>query len=201
MKNIIISFFLMLIFLTQSAFVQPNIDDQSKILNRETKELIQAKNNRYLQTREKPQIVVMTVNRADNLTPKKLNSYKRTCFIVVGQKGKKHNVQIFSSKDLHGAFTADSRMNILRAASDDLRSSNKQTFNKGLRFVFRACATRIDQQYQYTLDKYDLTNEEQNEISHPNRIALPVAMGIVVIVLALAYLFKTVRAEQRISKD
>lgn len=192
---------LVAMFVMTTGFVQPYVDDQAKILEPVTKDLILSKNNRYLQTKEQPQISVITVKRLDKLTPPKLNSYKRTAFIVVGKKGKKQNVQIYSSKDLHGAFTADSRMNIIRAAADKLRSPNKATFNEGIRFVFRACATKIDQEYQYTLDKYDLSNDELNQISHPRRVALPVAFGIAVIVMGLAYLFRTVRAKQENSKD
>lgn len=158
---------LLLVFLTTTGFVQPNIEDHAHILNKETETLITEKNNRYFQTKEQPQISVITVKRLNKLTPKALNRSKRLVFIVVGQKGEKRNVQIFSTKDLHGAFTADTRANIIRAEVDKLRSHNNATFNEGLRFVFRACATRVDQQYQYALDKYDLSTGEQNKISHP----------------------------------
>ncbi|RVU70385.1 MULTISPECIES: TPM domain-containing protein [Lactobacillus] len=184
------------IFLTMSAFVQPNISDNANLLDRQTRQLIQEKNNRYWQTKEQPQIAVITVKRLNKLTPRKLNATKRICYIVVGAKGKKRNVQIFSSKDLHGAFTADTRMNILRAAANDLRSPQKATFNKGLRLVFRACATKIDQQYQYAFDKYDLTNEEQDRISHPHRVALPLALALAVIVMALIYFLGRVRKQK-----
>lgn len=173
-----------------TGFVQPNIEDHAHIINKETRTLIKEKNNRYLQTKEQPQISVITVKRLKNLTPKVLSASKRSVFIVVGQKGKKRNVQIFSSKDLHGAFTADTRANILRAEVDQLRSHNNSTFNKGLRFVFRACATKVDQQYQYALDKYDLTQSEQDKISHPHRIALPIALALAFLVVGIVYMLK-----------
>lgn len=183
-------FGLLVVFLTTTGFVQPNIVDNAHLLNKETRTLINEKNNRYLQTSEQPQIAVITVNRLNKLTPKVLNKSKKTVFIVVGQKGKKRNVQIYSTKDLHGAFTAESRANILRAEVDQLRSQNKATFNKGLRFVFRACATKVDQQYQYALDKYDLTQAEQDKVSHPHRVALPIALGLVVLVMGIIYVLK-----------
>lgn len=181
---------LLAIFMTMTGFVQPNIEDHAHIINKETRTLIKEKNNRYLQTKEQPQISVITVKRLKNLTPKVLSASKRSVFIVVGQKGKKRNVQIFSSKDLHGAFTADTRANILRAEVDQLRSHNNSTFNKGLRFVFRACATKVDQQYQYALDKYDLTQSEQDKISHPHRIALPIALALAFLVVGIVYMLK-----------
>lgn len=187
---------LAIVFLTTTGFVQSDLVDNAHIVNKETETLIHEKNARYQQTKEQPQIVVITEKRLNKLTPKNLNSSKRTAFIVVGQKGKKRNVQIYSSKDLHAAFTADSRMNIIRAAGDELRSKNNATFNKGLRFVFRACATRIDQQYQYSLDKYDLTNEEQDKISHPRKVALPIAFALVVLVSGLIILFKSIKRKQ-----
>ncbi|RMC23666.1 MULTISPECIES: TPM domain-containing protein [unclassified Lactobacillus] len=182
--------FLAAIFLNLTAFSSPNIKDKSNLLERETTKLITAKNNRYFQTSEQPKIIVETVNRIDHLTPQKLTKSKRSVFIVVGSKNNKRNVQIYSSKDLHGAFTADVRSNIIRSQSDALRSSNRRKFNQGLRFVFRACATTIDQKYQYSLDKYDLTNQERDQIAHPRRVALPIAFALVIIIGCLVYFFK-----------
>ncbi|ALJ22812.1 hypothetical protein AO203_01880 [Lactobacillus gallinarum] len=183
-------FGLLAVFMTMTGFVQPNIEDHLHILNKETKTLIKEKNNRYLQTKEQPQITVITVKKLKNLTPKSLNRSKRTVFIVVGQKGKKRNVQIFSSKDLHGAFTADARSNILSAEVDQLRSYNNATFNKGLLFVFRACATKVDQQYQYALDKFDLSQSEQNKISHPHRVALPITLALAFLIMGIIYMLR-----------
>nr|WP_317638260.1 TPM domain-containing protein [Lactobacillus xylocopicola] len=178
------------VFCTMTAFTNPNVKDNSHLLDRETSKLIMAKNDRYLQTSEQPRIIVQTVNRVNHLTPKKLSKYKHTVFIVVGSKDQKRNVQIYTSKDLHGGFTADIRGSIIRAQSDRLRSNNRQKFNQGLRFVFRACATTIDQQYQYSLDKYDLSAEERAQITHPHRLALPIALALVVVLGGLALFFK-----------
>lgn len=183
--------------MTLTAFVQPNLVDQAHIVNRQSRQLIEAKNNRYLQTKEQPQIVVITVKRLNHLTPKHLNDSKRTAYIVVGQKGKKRNIQIYSTADLHSAFTADSRLNIIRAEVNQLRSPKAARFNQGLRFVFRACATKIDQQYQYSLDKYDLSNAEQNKISHPHRVALPIALALAILIMILVYFFRRLRRQQR----
>lgn len=180
-------------FVTTTAFVQPNIDDAAHVINSKTQKLIEAKNNRYLQTKEQPQVAVVTVKRLNKLTPAHLSEMKRTVYIVVGVKGKKKNVQIYSSKDLHSAFTAETRLNIIRAAAKDLRSTNSATFNKGLRFVFRACTTRIDHQYQYSRDKYDLSTAEQDKIDHPNRVALPIALAVVILIGVLMYFFRQIR--------
>ncbi|WEV37937.1 TPM domain-containing protein [Lactobacillus sp. ESL0677] len=189
------------LFCTLTGFSNANIQDTSHVLNHATKALITAKNNRYWQTGEQPQIVVRTLNRIDSLTPKNLAKSKRTVFIIVGTKGKKRNVQIFSSKDLHAAFTADTRGNIIRSQSDQLRSNSKTEFNKGLRFVFRACATTIDQQYQYSFDKYDLTNDERSQIAHPHRLALPIALALVIVVAGLYYFFRhNLQPKNRIQK-
>lgn len=179
------------LFLTTTAFSNPNLHDNCNLVEKETSKLIKEKNNRYLQTSEQPKIIVRTVNRVDHLTPKKLSKYKRTVFIIVGYKDKKKNVQIYSSKDLHSAFTADIRGNIIRSQSDQLRSNNKKEFNKGLRFVFRACATTIDQRYQYALDKYDLSNDERTQLTHPRRLALPIALALVLVIGGLLYFFKS----------
>ncbi len=86
---------LVAVFLTTTGFIQDNIEDNLHLLNKETKTLITEKNNRYFQTKEQPQITVITVKRLNKLTPKALDHSKRSVFIVVGQKGKKRNVQIF----------------------------------------------------------------------------------------------------------
>ena len=179
------------LFLTTTAFSNPDLHSNCNLVEKETSKLIKGKNNRYLQTSEQPKIIVKTVNRVDHLTPKKLSKYKRTVFIIVGYKDKKKNVQIYSSKDLHSAFTADIRGNIIRSQSDQLRSNNKKEFNKGLRFVFRACATTIDQRYQYALDKYDLSNDERTQLTHPRRLALPIALALVLVIGGLLYFFKS----------
>lgn len=184
---------LIIVFFTLSGFTQANIEDNAHILNRETRKLVNAKNARYWQTKEQPQIVVKTVKRLNHLTPTKLSKMKETVFIVVGVKGDKRNLQIYSSTDLHGAFTAESRANIIRAAGNDLRSKNTATLNKGIRFVFRACATKVDQQYQYALDKYDLTDAEQNKISHPRKVALPIALALVIVVAGMFYVLRQVK--------
>ena len=48
------------IFLTMTGFSSPNIKDNSNLLERETSKLILAKNDRYFQTSEQPQIIVKT---------------------------------------------------------------------------------------------------------------------------------------------
>ena len=78
----------------------------------------------------------------------------------------------------------------MRAEVDKLRRHNNATFNEGLRFVFRACATRVDQQYQYALDKYDLSTSEQNKISHPHRVALPIALALAFLIIGIVYVLK-----------
>lgn len=191
---------LFLVFLTMSGFTQSNIEDTAHVLNKETRKLINAKNDRYWQTKEQPQIVVRTVKRLNHLTPKRLNKMKETVFIVVGVKKGKRNVQIYSSTDLHGAFTAESRSNIIRAAGDDLRSKNSNTFNKGIQFVFRACATKVDQQYQYALDKYDLTDSEQNTITHPRKVALPIALALIIVVAGMIYVLRRVKLKNEKTK-
>ena len=176
---------LVTVFLITTGFVQPNIEDHTHILDKETRTLVTEKNNRYFQTKEQPQIVVITVKRLNKLTPKMLDHSKRTVFIVVGQKGKKRNVQIYSTKDLHSAFTEVARGNILRAEVDKLRSQNNATF---------------DQQYQYALDKYDLTQAEQNKVVRPHSVALPIALALAFLITGITYFLRRFSHRDPISK-
>ena len=93
---------LLLVFLTTTGFVQPNIEDHAHILNKETKTLITEKNNRYFQTKEQPQISVITVKRLNKLTPEALNVLSDRYLSV--DKRQEGNVQIFSTKDLRRLY-------------------------------------------------------------------------------------------------
>lgn len=182
-----------LVLVPTLAFSDPNINDSAQLLNRQTRELIKQKNNRYLQTKEQPQIEVRTFKRVKHLTPKSLNRHPRRVYLVIGVTATKREVQIYSSKDLHSSFTATIRGNIIRAAVSDLQSQKPAKLNRGIRFVYRAMATKIDQRYQYALDKYDLSGDELSKIDHPHTLALPMALAIVILISALAYLFKQTR--------
>lgn len=74
------------IFFTMTGFSEANIQDNAHILDKDTNRLIIEKNDRYFQTKEQPQIIVRTVKRVNKLTPKHLNKFKRTVFIVAGVK-------------------------------------------------------------------------------------------------------------------
>ena len=56
------------LFLTTTAFSNPDLHDNCNLVEKETSKLIKEKNNRYLQTSEQPKIIVKTVNRVDHLT-------------------------------------------------------------------------------------------------------------------------------------
>lgn len=193
MKKFSLMMLLGLVLVPTLAFSDANINDSAQLLNRQTRELIKQKNNRYFQTKEQPQIEVQTFKRVKHLTPKKLNQHRRRVYLVIGVTAAKREVQIYSSKDLHSSFTATIRGNIIRAAVTDLQSKHSAKLNRGIRFVFRAIATKIDQRYQYALDKYDLSSDELAKVNHAHTLALPMALAIVILISALAYLFKQTR--------
>ena len=43
---------------------------------------------------------------------------------------------------------------------------------------------------RYALDKYDLTSSEQNKISHPHSVALPIALALAFLIMGIVYVLK-----------
>lgn len=186
------------VFLVASGFKVYNVDDNANLLNKETVKLIVAKNDRYLQTKEQPQIIVRTYNRDTKLVPSKLDKLKKKVYLVIGTKKKRiSQVQIYATKDLHSFFTAGIRGNIIRNVTDKLNSKNKAKYNEGIRFIFRAISTQISKHYHYTLDQYDLPNSEQQKIERPHSMALPIAIGLVILIGMLMIFLKSIVRTKR----
>lgn len=164
---------------------QQFVFDNAQIFNAKTVKLIQNKNLNYQKTKIKPQIIVQTFNYMDNLKPKKIGA--KQLFIVVGQKDKKQNVQIYPGKDLQDIFTTQVINNIISSDLDELRST--KNINQGIRYVFNACATLIDQKYKMPHDTNTLTDTQLQKIAHPRGMNLPIALLIAAIITLVGYLW------------
>ena len=96
--NLFIFIFSIGVFLTSTAFIQDNLKDYANLTDQKTRQLIAEKNNRYLQTKEEPRIVVITLNRLDNLTPSRLNKLSGRLILSWGKKIKDENFKFIHQK-------------------------------------------------------------------------------------------------------
>lgn len=76
--------------------------------------------------------------------------------------------------------------NIIRYAGDDLRSKQNKTFNDGIRKVFNACTTLVDQELNLPADKNTLSNEQLQKLNHPQSLNL---VWAIIVALAITVAF------------
>lgn len=179
MKNKIIVMLTFIISLFAVGAGQSFIKDQARIYNQKTNNLVEKKNQIYQKTKAKPHISLVSVTSQkefDKLRPTANN------LIIATLHQKKNNVQILVGKNQKKVFSDNQVSNIIRYAGDNLRSSNNSTFNKGIRTVFNACTTLLDQKYNFPGDKNTLTKEQMQRLNHPQSMNL--VWGLVVAVIA-----------------
>ena len=180
MKNKIFLGILTLLAFFGLAMKQTNISDQAHIFNTTTKNLVTQKNDSYRTSKlsQKPEINLVSVTndkKFDNLKPKKNQ------ILIVTIHKQRNNVQILVGSNFEKILSSTTTSNIIRYAGDDLRSNKNKTFNQGIRTVFNACATLIDQQYHLPVDKNTLSSEQLQKINHPNSVNL--VWGIIIAII------------------
>lgn len=159
------------------AMKQPNVNDHAHIYNATTNKLVSEKNETYQTSKLKEKPVIDLVSITNNDAFKRLKPHKNQVLIVTIHQ-KKNNVQILVGSNFKKKLSATTTSNILRYAGDDLRSSNNRTFNKGIRKVFNACTTLIDQELSLPADKNALSNNQLQKINHPQSVNL--VWGIII---------------------
>lgn len=173
-------------FLTAAS---PNISDKAKIINHQNAEIVSGENRYYQTTKEKPRLVLSSQQGLKRMQPQRLNQSKRTVYIVVGQEKQKRSVQIFSSRDLHSAFTRTMRLNMIANKRKKLNSKNNKEFNQGLQFVIRACITQINQHYGFTSKVNTLTLREQMQLNHPRRLLIAIILGFLLVLTVFVFFY------------
>jgi hypothetical protein len=164
------------------------VQDQAHLVNAANRQIVLSANQYYQQTKAKPQLILLTYQHLDHLQPAGLNRSQKSVYIVVGQKGQRRSVQLFSSRDLHNAFTRPLRLNIIGAKKQELAAKNPAEFNQGLHFVIRACITQINRHYNFDNQDNTLSLQEQLQLNHPRRLRWAIMAGLI-IVLALFIFF------------
>ena len=159
------------------AMKQPNVNDHAHIYNATTNKLVSEKNETYQTSKLKEKPVIDLVSITNNNAFKRLKPHKNQVLIVTIHQ-KKNNVQILVGSNFKKTLSATTTSNIVRYAGDELRSSNNRTFNKGIRKVFNACTTLIDQQLSLPADKNTLSNNQLQKINHPQSVNL--VWGIII---------------------
>lgn len=151
------------------AMKQPNVNDHAHIYNATTSKLVSEKNETYQTSKLKEKPVIDLVSITNNDAFKCLKPHKNQVLIVTIHQ-KKNNVQILVGSNFKKTLSATTTSNIIRYAGDELRSSNNRTFNKGIRKVFNACTTLIDQELRLPADKNALSNNQLQKINHPQSV-------------------------------
>ena len=177
MKNKLFLGILTLLAFLGLAMKQPNVNDHAHIYNATTSKLVSEKNETYQTSKLKEKPVIDLVSITNNDAFKRLKPHKNQVLIVTIHQ-KKNNVQILVGSNFKKTLSATTTSNIIRYAGDELRSSNNRTFNKGIRKVFNACTTLIDQELSLPADKNALSNNQLQKIKHPQSVNL--VWGIII---------------------
>lgn len=156
------------------------VNDSLSLYNSETVKLATQKNQTYQKVKAKPEIQLISLNSESNLN--KLKAKKNQILIATAHaKNGRNNVQIIAGANFKSVFTTGQISNIIRYAGNDLRSSNNKTFNKGIRTVFNASATLVDQKYQLPGDKNTLTQSEIQKLNHPQSVNF--VWGLIIVIV------------------
>lgn len=156
------------------------VNDSLSLYNSETVKLATQKNQTYQKVKTKPEIQLNSLNSESNLN--KLKAEKNQILIATAHaKNGRNNVQIIAGANFKSVFTTGQISNIIRYAGNDLRSSNNKTFNKGIRTVFNASATLVDQKYQLPGDKNTLTQSEMQKLNHPQSVNF--VWGLIIVIV------------------
>ncbi|MBO0470369.1 TPM domain-containing protein [Enterococcus sp. DIV0242_7C1] len=146
--------------------------DQLNILAEDTKQLINNKGEFYKEQPENPQVVLATIESTngdsiDSYAPELFDKWQignkehdNGILILYALNDGDRNVRIEVGYGLEDVITDSTAMNILVSQKDKLKSSDPVLINEGLRYVFNAVATLIDQDYGYPTDEHALSQTE-----------------------------------------
>lgn len=182
-----------LLFLASLAFfslaASPNIRDQAQVINHKNENIVAGENRYWRKTKPQPRLILISQKSLTKMQPAHLNRAKKTVYIVVGQAQGRRSVQIFSSRDLHSAFTRTVRLNMIAAKKDKLTATNNKEFNAGLEFVIRACITQINQHYDFSSQTNTLTLRERVQLNHPRRLRIAIIAGLVLVLAVFIFFY------------
>ncbi|MBO0474121.1 TPM domain-containing protein [Enterococcus ureasiticus] len=146
--------------------------DQLNILNQETEQLFDDKGEYYKVQPENPQVVVGVINSTegdsiDSYAPQLFKKwrignqeYDNGILILYALNDGERNIRIEVGYGLEDVITDSTAMNILISQKDKLKSSDPEVINEGLRYVFNAVTTLINQKYEYPVDEHALSQTE-----------------------------------------
>lgn len=167
------------------AMTQASVIDQAHIFNQVTNNLVTQKNETYQKTKLKEKPIVNLVSVTSNRAFKQLKPRKNQIIIVTIHQ-QKNNVQILVGSKFKKVLPVTTTNNIIRYAGDDLRSKQNKTFNKGIRKVFNACTTLIDQELNLPADKNTLSSVQLQKVNHPQSLNL---VWAIIVALAITVAF------------
>ena len=149
--------------------------DQSNLLDSQTKNLIDSKDEFYKETEEKPQVILAVI---DSTNGDSIDSYAADLFqkwkignqdydngllILYALNEGSRNVRIEVGYGLEDVITDSIAGNILMHAKEDLKSEDPVKINEGLNYVIKATTTLINQHYDYPASD-NLSQEELDNL-------------------------------------
>lgn len=154
-----------------------NYFDQVNLLDSQTQNLVNAKNQQYEGTKAKPQIMLAVVKSTGDTD---IDQYAADLFSKwrIGQKnsdngililyalnGGKRNVRIEVGYGLEDVVTDSQSGQILNNNTAELKSTSSTIVNQGLQKTFDSVATLVDKHYGYKNNKSAISgNENQNVV-------------------------------------
>lgn len=178
-----------------------NFYDQINVLDQTTKELVSQKNLSYDQTKQRPQIMLAVIKSTDGDS---IDSYAPDLFsdwglgqrqrdngvlILYALNNGQRNVRIEVGYGLESDLTDALSGRILQTAKADLKSSDQQRINRGLRQVFNSVATVIDKKYKFKADKNTLSNQEYEKIKGKDESSWSDNIGAIIVIVIIALIF------------
>lgn len=181
--------------------------DETNTLNDSTKDLIEQKNQFYLDQKDSPQIVLAVIKSTDGdsidgYAPDLFEKWKigskaedNGVLILYAVNDGERNVRIEVGYGLEGQLTDALSAQILKDNKDDLKSDSSERINKGLQNIFKSVAGVVDKSYDYKTEdvKY---GEPYTKESNDGFIS-PIFAIIVITVIVLLIVIKPQRVHPR----
>lgn len=149
--------------------------DDMNLLDSQSQQLIDTKNQTYQQTKQQPQIAVAVVKSSggealSDYAPKLFSKWgigdksrDNGVLIVFAENQGAQNMRIEVGYGLEGELTDVLAKNILNQNLKDIKATSHAKINTAIRNVFNAVATVVDKKYKFKADKNTVPAEQMSD--------------------------------------
>jgi hypothetical protein len=174
------------VFLT--AGIPQRVKDSASVFSPNTVALVNDKDMRYRQHKEKPQVYLTSQQGLHLKRPSHIG--QNDLYVLVGVSGAKRNVRLFAGTGLQKTLTRAKCDNLVVSQEKKLRSQKAETFDKGLQKVISAACTLVEQHFGYPSDTHSLNKKQLQYMVSPHAVQLPVALAVGFVAMALFLYFR-----------